>query len=84
MAMDTVIYKVNEKMEFLVNDKEALWLYHLHEIVQLDHNSSMRKAEAEGKAEEKIEIAHNMKVSGEPVEKFVEYTGLAVNVIEDL
>jgi len=30
--MDTAIYKANEKMEFLANDKEVLRLYHLLEI----------------------------------------------------
>ena len=31
--MDTAIYKANEKMEFLANDKEVLRLYHLREIL---------------------------------------------------
>ena len=92
MAMDTAIYKANEKMEFLANDKEVLRLYHLREMAQIDYNSGMRKArdegraegEAKGRSEEKIDVARNMKADGEPVEKIVRYTGLAVDVIEDL
>ena len=86
--MDTAIYKANEKMEFLANDKEVLRLYHLREMAQIDYNSGMKKARAEGEAkgrsEEKIEVARNMKADGEPVEKIVRYTGLAIEVIEDL
>ena len=78
--MDTAIYKANEKMEFLANDKEVLRLYHLREMAQIDYNSGMKKAKdegkAEGRAEEKIEVARNMRADGEPVEKIMRYTGL--------
>lgn len=84
MAMDTAIYKANEKMEFLAKDKEVLRLYHLREMAQIDYDSGMKKAKAEGKAEEKIEVARNMKADGEPVEKIMRYTGLTVTAIENL
>ena len=86
--MDTAIYKANEKMEFLANDKEVLRLYQLREMAQIDYNSGMKKAKdegrTEGKAEEKIEVARNMKADGEPVEKIMRYTGLTAKAIEDL
>ena len=94
--MDTAIYKANEKMEFLANDKEVLRLYQLREMAQIDYNSGMKKAKdegrtegriegkAEGRDERNLEIARNMKADGEPVEKIMRYTGLAAKDIEDL
>lgn len=82
--MDTAIYKANEKMEFLANDKEVLRLYQLREMAQIDYNSGMKKAKDEGRAEEKFEVARNMKADGEPVEKIMRYTGLTAKDIEDL
>ena len=38
--MDTAIYKANEKMEFLANDKEVLRLYHLREMVQTTYSKN--------------------------------------------
>ncbi len=84
MDMDTAIYKANEKMAFLANDKEVLRLYHLREMAQIDYNSGMKKAKDEGKAEEKIDVARNMKANGEPVEKIMRYTGLTKEEIERL
>ncbi len=86
--MDTAIYKANEKMEFLANDKEVLRLYHLREMVQIDYDSGMRKAKdegrTEGKGERSIEIARSMKADGEPMEKIMRYTGLTATAIENL
>ena len=94
--MDTAIYKANEKMEFLANDKEVLRLYQLREMAQIDYNSGMKKAKdegraegraegkAEGRVEEKVEVARNMKADGEPVEKIMRYTGLTAEAIKDL
>jgi len=84
MDMDTGIYKANEKMTFLANDKEVLRLYHLREMAQFDYNSGMKKARDEGRTEEKIEVARNMKADGEPVEKIMRYTGLTKEEIEKL
>ncbi len=82
--MDTGIYKANEKMTFLANDKEVLRLYHLREMAQFDYNSGMKKARDEGRTEERIEVARNMKADGEPVEKIMRYTGLTKEEIEKL
>ncbi len=75
-------------MDILANDKEVLRLYHLREMAQIDCNSVMKKAKdegrAEGKAEEKIEVARNMKADGESVEKIMRYTGLSKEEIEKL
>lgn len=86
--MDAAIYKANEKMTFLANDKEVLRLYNMREMAQIDYNSGMRKAKdegkIEGKIESKIEIARNMIADGEPIEKIVRYTGLTKESIENL
>ena len=86
--MDTGIYKANEKMTFLANDKEVLRLYHLREMAQFDYNSGMKKAKDEGRTEGRdernLEIARNMKADGEPMEKIMRYTGLTKEEIENL
>ena len=86
--MDTAIYKANEKMEFLANDKEVLRLYHLREMAQIDYNSGMKKAKdegmAEGKAEEKIEVARNALKMNMSVDDISKLTGLSRQQIEDI
>ncbi len=84
MDMDAAIYKANEKMTFLANDKEVLRLYNMREMAQIDYNSGMRKAKVEGKIERNIEIAQNMIADGEPIEKIIRYTGLTKKSIENL
>jgi predicted transposase/invertase (TIGR01784 family) len=88
MDMDTAIYKANEKMEFLANDKEVLRLYHLREMAQIDYNSGMKKAKdegrAEGKAEEKIEVARNALKMNMSVDDISKLTGLSRQQIEDI
>ena len=86
--MDTAIYKANEKMEFLANDKEVLRLYHLREMAQIDYNSGMKKAKdegrTEGKAEEKIEVAGNALRMNMSVDDIMKLTGLSRQQIEDI
>ena len=86
--MDTAIYKANEKMEFLANDKEVLRLYHLREMAQIDYNSGMKKAKdegrAEGKAEEKIEVARNLLEMNMSHDQIVKATGLTLEEIRKL
>ena len=88
MAMDTAIYKANEKMEFLANDKEVLRLYHLREMAQIDYNSGMKKAKdegrTEGKAEEKIEVAGNALRMNMSVDDIMKLTGLSRQQIENI
>ena len=80
MDMDAAIYKANEKMTFLANDKEVLRLYNMREMAQIDYNSGMKKA----RDQRSVEIARNMKADGEPIEKIIRYTGLAKECIENL
>ena len=86
--MDTAIYKANEKMEFLANDKEVLRLYHLREMAQIDYNSGMKKAKdegrAEGKAEEKIKVARNLLEMNMSHDQIVKTTGLTLEEIRKL
>ena len=80
MDMDAAIYKANEKMAFLANDKEVLRLYNMREMAQIDYNSGMRKA----KDERSVEIARNMIADDESIEKIMRYTGLTKESIENL
>ena len=82
--MDTAIYKANEKMEFLANDKEVLRLYHLREMVQIDYDSGMRKAKDEGRTEEKIKVARNALKMNMSVDDISKLTGLSRQQIEDI
>lgn len=82
--MDTAIYKANEKMEFLANDKEVLRLYHLREMAQIDYNSGMKKAKDEGKTEEKIKVARNALKMNMSVDDISKLTGLSRQQIEDI
>ncbi len=84
MAMDTAIYKANEKMEFLANDKEVLRLYHLREMAQIDYNSGMKKAKDEGRTEEKIKVARNALKMNMSVDDISKLTGLSRQQIEDI
>ena len=83
MAMDTAIYKANEKMEFLANDREVLRLYHLREMAQIDYNSGMKKAKDEGRTERSIEIARNALKMNMSVDDISKLTGLSRQQIED-
>ena len=82
--MDTAIYKANEKMEFLANDKEVLRLYHLREMAQIDYNSGMKKAKDEGRAEEKIKVARNLLEMNMSNDQIVKATGLTLEEIRKL
>ncbi|MDR1001112.1 MAG: Rpn family recombination-promoting nuclease/putative transposase, partial [Clostridiales bacterium] len=83
-AMDAAIQKADERMNFLANDKEALRLYHLREMARIDYNSGMKKAKAEGKAEEKAEIAKSMLKDGMAPEMAAKYTGLPLELVRQL
>lgn len=73
-------------------DEETLRSYRMREMAEFDYNSGMKKAKdegrtegkAEGRDERNFEIARNMKVDREPVEKIMRYTGLTAKAIEDL
>lgn len=74
--MDAAIYKVNEKMTFLANDKEVLRLYNMREMAQIDYNSGMKKV----RDERSVEIARNMKADGEPIENLLDILDLQKRV----
>lgn len=86
--MDAAIYKANEKMEFLANDKETLRLYHMREMAQIDYNSGMKKARDEGKIEgekkAKIETARNLLEMHIPYGQIAKATGLSLEEINGL
>ena len=86
--MDAAIYKANEKMIFLANDKEVLRLYNMREMAQIDYNSGMKKArdegKAEGKAEAKTETARNLLEMNMTHEQVAKATGLTLEEINSL
>ena len=86
--MDAAIYKANEKMIFLANDKEVLRLYNMREMAQIDYNSGMKKArdegKAEGKAEAKTETARNLLEMNMTHEQIAKATGLTPEEINSL
>lgn len=86
--MDAAIYKANEKMIFLANDKEVLRLYNMREMAQIDYNSGMKKArdegKAEGKAEAKTETARNLLEMNMTHEQIAKATGLTLEEINSL
>ncbi len=82
--MDAAIYKANEKMKFLANDKEVLRLYNMREMAQIDYNSGMKKAKEEGIEEGIMEVARNalrMKMS---IDDIIKLTGLSRKQVENL
>lgn len=84
MDMDVAIYKANEKMTFLANDKEVLRLYNMREMAQIDYNSGMKKARNEGKIESKIEIARNLLEMNMSYDQIAKATGLTFEEINRL
>ena len=82
--MDAAIYKANEKMIFLANDKEVLRLYNMREMAQIDYNSGMKKARDEGKAEAKTETARNLLEMNMTHGQIAKATGLTPEEINSL
>jgi len=80
MDMDAAIYKANERMTFLANDKEVLRLYNMRKMAQIDYNSGMKKA----KNERSIEIARNLLEMDMPCEQIAKATGLSLEEISNL
>ena len=80
MDMDAAIYKANEKMTFLARDKEALRLYNMREMAQIDYNSGMLKARTEGITE----VARNLLGMDLPIDQIVTATGLTHEEVEKL
>lgn len=78
--MDAAIYKANEKMTFLANNKEVLRLYNMREMAQIDYNSGMKKVRDERSAE----IARNLLKMNMPHDQIAKATGLAPEEISNL
>lgn len=78
--MDAAIYKANEKMTFLANDKETLRLYNMREMAQIDYNSGLKKAKDEGKRE----IARNLLKMNMPHDQIAKATGLTIEEVDRL
>ncbi|MCP1308143.1 Rpn family recombination-promoting nuclease/putative transposase [Paenibacillus tyrfis] len=87
--MDTPgLKKAMTTLEFLSQNKEARALYEMRKKALLDEQSALDYAEsrgrAEGKLEEKRDIAASMLQKGLPVSLIVEVTGLSETEIEAL
>ncbi len=78
--MDAAIYKANEKMTFLANDKEVLRLYNIREMAQIDYNSGMKKV----RDERSVEIARNLLKMNMPQDQIAKATGLTLEEISNL
>ena len=78
--MDAAIYKANEKMTFLANDKEVLRLYNMREMAQIDYNSGMKKV----RDERSVEIARNLLEMNMPHDQIAKATGLTLEEISSL
>jgi predicted transposase/invertase (TIGR01784 family) len=86
VQMDAAIQKAETKMDFVSNDKEALWAYQMRAMAMSDLTSVINKAKREGKAEGrvegKLEIARNMKAMGMTSTQITAATGLTPKEIE--
>ena len=80
MDMDAAIYKANEKMTFLANDKEVVRLYNMREMAQIDYNSGMKKV----RDETCIEIARNLLEMNMSHDQIAKATGLTLEEINGL
>ena len=78
--MDSAIQKVQEKMEYIAQDKEALRAYHMREMAIHDYASCIANAEKKGK----IDVARNLLSLNIPMEIILKSTGLSLEEIEKL
>jgi hypothetical protein len=58
--------------------------YEQSRLSYLEVKEAVNTAEMDGRKKEKVEIAREMKASGEPIEKIKKYTGLTGGEIEKL
>ena len=65
-------------------DERERAIFRSRRMYQSDMDSNIATAEDRGKAERNVEIARNMLLDGEPVEKIIKYTGLTADEVEDL
>jgi predicted transposase/invertase (TIGR01784 family) len=84
IEMDPAIKKAEAKLRSISMDDEILRLYELREKALSDWNSEIDHARKEGKEEEKVEIARNLKAIGIAIEKIAQGTGLTEEQIKKL
>lgn len=92
IAMDPIIKKTEERLEWLSGDEETLRLYEAREYARIEYNSLMSEAKArgraegrvEGKAEGKREIAMNMLHEGIEPSLIAKVTELNIDEIKAL
>ena len=84
VEMDSAIQKVQEKMEYISQDKEALRAYHMREMAIHDYASGIANAEERGKEKKAVEVAKGMLKDNLSVDMIVKYTNLDVDTITQL
>ena len=86
--MDSAIQKAEERQDYILSDEDALRLYEMRQMAQMDWTSGINHAHREGlkegKKEEKLEIARKLKSMGIPTPQISESTGLTIEVIKKL
>jgi predicted transposase/invertase (TIGR01784 family) len=60
IRMDEAIQKANERMEFVMQDKESLRLYHMREMAMSDWSSGIKLARSEGREEGIMDTARKL------------------------
>ncbi len=81
---ERIFNKVFEQAEIAKLTKEEMRAYEESQKVYWDNYSIIETAKNEGKKEEKVEIAREMKKDGHPIEMIAKYTGLSKEEVEKL
>jgi predicted transposase/invertase (TIGR01784 family) len=80
IKMDVAIEKAETKLRTVSQDEETRRIYELREKAMSDWTSGINHA----KRERSQEIARNMIVDGEPIEKIIRYTNLTHEEVKNL
>lgn len=78
------IAKAQDILTNINNDPKARELYRVYEKARLDEISALAFAKSEGKKEEKLKVAKEMKTDGMDNKKIQQYTGLSIEEIEKI
>lgn len=80
-AAEIAKFTPDEKVKY----EESLKYYRdLKNVVDTSFEEGKAEGKAEGKEERNVEIARQMKLEGEPIEKIIRFTGLSKSAIEKL
>jgi len=71
-------------LEILSHDPDARVLYEARKKYWLDYESNIEEAKEEGKYQEKLAFAKEMKAAGEPLDRIMKYTHLTKEEIDKL